>query len=305
MKWPALQRVVSMLSVTPDLRPFEIEMNGYRIGEWSPFFAQDFEPGGVEWRVQDQEAPDRDGVMFGRDYANPNPVVLSLVSMADTTRQVREDLRELAAAWRWTERRDTPGDYTYIAWESAGEVAVMYGRPRKFVPEISGGALHQGGVVAALEFQPLSPLIFTGRVESHSLLIRPLDPPGLLFPAESPFLFQGGGQPRQGQLTVSGYEPTPFEVHVKWPISDPKVWSTVGGWEIQVTGHVAYDQTLIVDTLANTARVGGSSVAHRLTRRSNLNARLKPGVQEFLFSGRDETQTATATIRWMNAHTGY
>jgi len=279
-------------------------MNGYQIGEEHAFFAETIDLGGIEHQTQDADLPGRDGRVFGRDTTNAGAIVLTLVSLADDTQQVMTDLDELTAAWEWEGRR-TPGAYTYLAWESGGRTGLVYGRPRKIAPEISGGALYQGGIKVVCEFLPVNPDVYSGIVDELRLVIKPSDPTGLLFPAEAPFLFLGAGEPRQGQIVLGGSKPAPFEVAIRGPIANPWVSSTVGGWRIEARTTVAYDQTLVIDTLANTATIGGRNVSASITRNSNLNARLRPGVQEVLFGGTDETLTASATFKWMAARTGY
>ena len=81
----------------------------------------------------------------------------------------------------------------------------------------------------------------------------------------------------------------------------------MGGWEIALTGSVAYDQTIIVDTMAQTVtrQSDGASFAHALTYSSDLSARLAPGAQEVVFSGLDVTNTASVDVRWSNAANGF
>ena len=75
----------------------------------------------------------------------------------------------------------------------------------------------------------------------------------------------------------------------------------MGGWEVSLDGTVPYDQEFVVDTLANTVtRVeDGASMAHLLTFRSDLSARLPAGASEVIFTGTDETNTAWAQVEYM------
>src|SRR5699024_2069484 len=83
--------------------------------------------------------------------------------------------------------------------------------------------------------------------------------------------------------------------------------STVGGWRIALNTSIAYDQTIVVDTMAQTVtrESDGASFAHVLTYDSDLSARLAPGGQEVVFSGRDTTNTASVDVEWSNASNGF
>ena len=76
---------------------------------------------------------------------------------------------------------------------------------------------------------------------------------------------------------------------------------------IALNTTIAYDQTIIVDTMAQTVTRAsdGASFAHVLTYSSDLSARLSPGGQEVVFSGLDTTNTASVDVRWSNAANGF
>ena len=286
-----------------------IEMNGYRIAVGEKWFCSELDLGSLEWRDQDVDRPGGDGRIFGRDYATPGTVVLTLHSFADSRAEVRRNVRELAAAWRWSSDRATPGAFTHLSFDMDGEVGVLFGRPRTFAATVSEVEFDSGHAEATAEFVPLSDLIFDSVEPSNSLHISilPNQSLGLMFPAEAPFFFEGEQTQRQGQVVNASLVPVPFRVKFNGPVTNPAVTSTVGGWRIELNTSIAYDQTIIVDTMAQTVTRtnDGASFAHVLTYDSDLSARLSPGGQEVVFSGRDTTNTASVDVEWSNASNGF
>lgn len=286
---------------------FWAEMNGYRFSVNDDFFVRSLDLGTLDWRTQDVDRPGGDGRIFGRDYANPGSIVITAHSTADTAVEARANLRALAAAWRWSEHRDNPGAYTSLNLVLEDVEGVVYGRPRKFTPELGAGGYRAGGQGATLEFVPLIDLVFESTTRNVHISILPNQSLGLEFPAIAPFYFEGEQTQRQGQIVNDSLVPVPFKVAFHGPVVDPSVTSTVGGWEISLEMTIPSDQTIVVDTLANTVtrQSDGVSFASALTYQSDLSARLAPGAQEVVFAGRDSTNTASVDVSWSDAVTGY
>lgn len=286
-----------------------ITMNGYRISIDDKWVCTSLDMGSLDWRVQDVDRPGGDGRLFGRDYATPGTIVLTLDTKADTPAEARANIRELAAAWRWSEHRAAPGRFTSLAVEFDGVTGVVFGRPRSFAAEVSEVGFNNGHATVTAEFVPMSDIIFDSATPSQNLHISilPNQSLGLMFPAEAPFIFEGEQTARQGQVVNDSFVPVPFRVAFHGPVTNPKVTSTVGGWEIALNTSVAYDQTIVVDTMAQTVtrESDGASFAHVLTYSSDLSARLVPGGQEVVFSGLDTTNTASVDVSWSNAANGF
>ena len=286
-----------------------IEMNGYRIAVGEKWFCEELDLGSLEWRDQDVDRPGGDGRIFGRDYATPGTVVLTLHTFAETRAEARANVRELAAVWRWSEDRATPGRFTTLAFTMDGQTGVLFGRPRTFAPTVSGVQFDSGHATVTAEFVPMSDIIFDAVDPSQNLHISilPNQSLGLMFPAEAPFIFEGEQTARQGQVVNDSFVPVPFRVAFHGPVTNPKVTSTAGGWEIALNTSIAYDQTIVVDTMAQTVtrESDGASFAHVLTYSSDLSARLSPGGQEVVFSGLDTTNTASVDVSWSNAANGF
>src|SRR5699024_8398140 len=119
--------------------------------------------------------------------------------------------------------------------------------------------------------------------------------------------FEGERTARQGQVMNDYHIPVPISVGFHGPATNPKLTSTVAGWELALNTTIAYDHTIVVDTSAETVtrESDGASFAHVLTYDSDLSARLSPGGQEVVFSGRDPTNTASVDVEWSNASNGF
>src|SRR5690625_4594071 len=121
-----------------------IEMNGYRIAVGEKWFCSELDLGSLEWRDQDVDRPGGDGRLFGRDYATPGTIVLTLHTFAESRAEARKNVRELASAWRWSEHRATPGKFTSLSFTMDGEAGVVFGRPRTFAANVSGVEFDSG-----------------------------------------------------------------------------------------------------------------------------------------------------------------
>lgn len=285
---------------------FDIELNGHMIGPEFGFFCSDLDLGGVDFRDQDKEVPGGDGWLFGRDYATPAPITLTLESMADTVAEAKQDMRALMSAWRWSENRNNPGAYTYLTATIAGERSTFYGRPRKIKPNVSTGSFHSGGVQLVAEFKPMTDLVFLGSGRTVDITILGNQDQGLEVPVEVPAFLEGEQRPREGQIVNGGTEAVPFKARFYGPVSNPSIYSESGEWEISLDTSIAYDQVLVVDTLGHTVirEEDGASFAHALTYTSDLSALLPAGTSEVFFKGTDSSNTSHVNIEWSEGTTG-
>lgn len=276
------------------------------IGPEYGFFASAFELPEMDWRVQDADVPGGNGRLFGRDYASPGTITLTLESMADTVAEAKQDMRSLMSAWRWSENRNNPGAYTYLSATIAGERSTWYGRPRKIKPDVSTGMFHSGGVTLTAEFVPMIDLVFLGTGRSVDITILGNQDQGLEVPVEVPAFLEGEQRPREGQIVNGGTEAVPFKARFYGPVSNPSIYSEVGDWEISLDATIAYDQVLVVDTLGHTVtrEEDGASFAHALTYTSDLSALLPTGTSEVFFKGTDSSNTAHVNIEWSEGTTG-
>lgn len=285
---------------------FDLEMNGHMIGPEYGFFCSELDLSELDFRDQDADVPGGDGRLFGRDYATPGPITLTLESMADTTAEAKADMRALMSAWRWTEGRNSPGAYTYLSATIAGERSTFYGRPRKIKPDVSNGSFHSGGVTLTAEFVPMTDLVFLGAGRQVDITILGNQDQGLEVPVEVPAFLEGEQRPREGQIVNGGTEPVPFKARFFGPSSNPRIWCPAGGWVIDLDMTIPYDQVLVVDTLGHTVirEEDGASFAHTLTYTSDLSALLPAGTSEVFYTAVDSSNTSHVIIEWSEGTTG-
>jgi hypothetical protein len=80
------------------------------------------------------------------------------------------------------------------------------------------------------------------------------------------------------------------------------------GWEVGVTGPLAYDEAVIFDGRTRTVRatIGGAPApnpASRITRATRLDRlTVDPGRSEFTLFATDPTGSGQAVITWRDAH---
>lgn len=289
-----------------ELTDHDLEIDGYRIGKAYPIFAESVDPGTPEHRVQDVDNPLGDSQFFGRDYVSGTSWTLALTSNTSDAQSALAAMAELSKRWNNPAKRHTPGAVSELKYSVGGRVRKVYGRPRKFSIQPTGAGLNSGVLKAQAEFVTADPLYYMDEAFTLSLSYAPGVRRGLIAPIVAPIILNSGAGQRQGQILVGGDAETPFTVRVHGPITNPKVRSDSGGWELEVKTSLAYDQHLTIDTRTHTVRRSdGASMAGFLTRKSRLTARLRPGAQEIIFSGNDPTATSRATVSWNEAYSTF
>ena len=99
-----------------------------------------------------------------------------------------------------------------------------------------------------------------------------------------------------------GHRRAPFKVVIHGPVSGTLSQISVSGdgWRVDTSATLQHDQTLVIDTAANTITKAGASQAGTLSRTSRLTARLTTGHQFITFNGADPTNTAYAVVTWLD-----
>lgn len=288
----------------------EWELDGYRFGGGGesrrPVFvlASPLDYGDPALRTQDVDAPGRDGVMVGRDYLGGAEIQMTLGVIDEADVWAR--LAEVAAVWRAGNRRE-PGTLSTLRVMRNGRALRAYGRPRKFSvkpTDVNNDEVQQVDV----SFTVTDPYWYreTPRQTSNSITLRLVTASsdgGLVLPAVAPLELRPGSQKRTGSVRVDSVVPAPFRVTVKGPttgaLSNIKLAGK--GWVIETSASLAWDQTLAIDTRLGTIQRNGVHIPGTLSRASRLNARLQPGAQTISFTGSDLSNTASATLEWLDA----
>lgn len=264
-------------------------------GLGAPIRVVKFDPGSRTVRTQDTQVSGVLGRLMGRDDVDAPEWTWSLAVEDGTDGDLYDALGRLTAAWQSTED-------SWLRYQLPGRTRRVWGRTRRFRAKDLvwwDGVAH---LPVDCTFQLRDPRHFDDVARSVTLSVVPASVGGLEAPLVAPLSTVRSSAPRAGLVDAAGDAPAPVVVTFQGPITDP--WVRGPGWEVGLSGHIAYDQTVTVDALAATATLspGGASVGGRLTRRTRLrDAALRPGQQELTFGGNDQTGTATVTITWRDA----
>lgn len=279
------------------LRDGDFDLNGYVIGgdKSRPVYAVGVDLGVADHRTQDELAPHSQDRYFGQDQLSGPTWTLELRTGRNVT--TKAALAALAAVTKaWRSAPDGPGEESTLRYAIDGRTRRVYGRPRSFTADPNLLYSH-GYLVTAGQFVTSDTLHYADETNRLTVSLIPTDARGLLSPLISPLTTVAGGK-RQGIINVGGDAPAPVVLEFKGPITNPVASSR--GWVVGLTGTIAYDQTITVDTRKGTVtRNDGADMGGMLTRRTFLpEARLLPGEQELVFQGIDATGTATCTATW-------
>lgn len=284
-----------------DGRP-RFEFEGFRFGgNDGDVFVTAFDPGSGEVRTQDVEAPGRAALLVGRDIPSPPAWTFELVTNVTDADGALDLVSEMNRLWRLPAWR-RPGVVGELRYTVGSRSRLVVGRPRRFTLPDGGVFTQQGRAEFMCDFQLTDPRSFGSTQTSVSLTLVPESTGGLIAPLVTPLTTTVSGGTRSGFVTNTGDAPAPVTVTFHGPVTNPTVAGP--GWEIGLSGSLAYDVEITVDTLAGTVtRQDGAQVGGRLTRGTRLKqAAIAPGESEITFTGADATGTSTATVSWRSAH---
>ena len=277
------------------------DLDGFTFGHATgPLRLMDWDAGSLGIDARDVEQPVRDGLLFGRDRGLAPVWTFTLTTLTADETTAREALDAFAQAWR-PPSSTTPLAHSVLRYYLNGRWRRAYGRPRTITLPTSGSAMRTGRATIVATFQLADPLHYSDAESSLSLGIVPASSAGLAFPTAPPFTWRSDGAPQSRFAVVGGDAPTPLRVMLTGPVVRP--WVRVGDVLVQLTGELAYDETLTVDArLMTITRADGASVPGALAPRTRMaDLRLSPGSHEVTFGGSDLTGTATATVAWRDA----
>lgn len=264
-------------------------------GPGSPIRVVSFDPGSRTVIHRDAQVAGTLGRLMGSDDVDAPEWLFELAVEDGTDAALYDAVGRLEAAWQ-------PTDTRWLRYGLPGRSRRVWGRTRRFRRNdvVWWDGVEHMPVDAT--FQLADPRHFDDVPQTVDLSIVPASVGGLEAPLVAPLSTVRSSAPRAGVVDAKGDAPAPVTVTFKGPITAP--WVAGPGWQIGLTGTLAYDQTVTVDALAATATLtpGGASVGGRLSSRTRLrDAALRPGRQELTFGGDDITGTATATVTWRDA----
>lgn len=275
-------------------------------GPGDDYIVTDFDAGSSDSRVQDVDYPSADRTRFGRDYVGA-PTWSWTVLISPRDGDVLGAQQRLAAAWRNTSTRNTPGAVTQLVVQRNGVKYAVWGRCRRIVFDAGETDwLRQGAAFATLDFKLDAPVMALAGKNVESLgLLTPAGDGGLIIPVGVPAVLSAGSsfaQKREGTLVVGGRLPAPFTLEVSGPVTGALQEGVVSGngWRVELARPVAWDETLVVDTRSGLVTVNGRSTPGAVTARTRLTSRLSPGAQTFSFTGIDATASSRVKLSWFD-----
>lgn len=267
---------------------------------------------GGDLRLADVERPQEDGVMMGRDYRGSKTYTFEMevitdrlngLGVTDPHRANLDALDALETMWNLRKWRNNPQAYALLRSCEGGKVSRCYGRPRRW--EESAGALTQRGYTPLVADFALTDDQWYSDVE-QVMDVGLVPPPegGLIAPIVAPITTTLSSS-SDALAVVGGKRATWPVVEFHGPVINPVL--NIGDMTIGLTGTLAYDQYVIVDTRPWSRSVlrypGGAGVAGWLTSATPVmrNLMLEAGTHEVTYSGKDLTGTSYARLRWRDA----
>lgn len=276
------------------------ELAGVGFGPGCDVLVRTFEPAAAAVVTGDVDSPVAAGVLPGRDRRRGASWVFGLFTNERDEVDAREAVRPLIVAWASGEDL-RPLETLALRYRMAGRWRRVYGRPRSFSSPPPLAPLAQGRGDVSAEFFVTDPLHYSDEESAVQLGIVPASSAGLIFPTPPPFTWRSDGAPQSRFASVGGDAPAPVQVTFTGPVVRP--WVRVGDVLVELTGELAYDEAVTVDSrLMTITRADGASVPGMLGARVRLvDLRLPPGEHEVAFGGSDLTGTATARVAWRDA----
>ncbi|WP_346921863.1 hypothetical protein [Glutamicibacter creatinolyticus] len=279
-------------------------LGGIEFGGLGDLIIQEFDPGDTEITVNDANIPMGDGVMVGRDFLGGKTWGFTLATSRADVEGARRTAAQLGAVWRSPSIRRTPGAVVPLSYRVGSQWRRVYGRPGRWADPIPDVRAMQGVMVVACDFRVTDPRHFAEDESVVTLTIIPETTGGLIVPLAAPLRTAVRGGQRAGLVDNRGDVETPLTVTFHGPCRDPKVVAAAG-WEIGLTGSLAYDVSVTVDALTRTVtRSDGADVPGMLTRATQLSTAVLPvGQSDITFTCIDDTGTAKAVLAYRDAYT--
>lgn len=261
------------------------------------------ELGDTDLTVSVARVPRGDGAVMGVDFRGGRTLTFAFGTRPGAEVASRAALADLATAWRADAVRTAPGAVAELRCRYRGEERVVFGRPRKFAPEL-GKAGTQGRAEAAATFECVDDVFHGGLERSLTLALAAVEGGGFTVPMTWPLVF-GSPTDRSQAIEVGGDIAVRPRIEITGPVTNPEV-EVVGCFRAAFALTLAYDEVLVLDarTWARAVTIGAASAAGALTRTSTRlgSIAIPPGTYPLVFRGMSPTGTATARVSWRTAH---
>lgn len=290
-----------------DLLDHQFEVDDVVFGAGRPIEVEKWLPNAASWRTQDKAMSRGDGVRVGRDLKGSAVWAFEAFANADddspggAATAALAAVAELGDAWPRDELRNQPTAVTALRYRINGRTRRVYGRPREYDAPIDTMYL-QGLIPVTMNFLVTDPLYYEDTEESIEVNLVPETSGGLRSPVRSPVRSVYTSKPQQKAAVVGGKKPTWATVEIEGSCINP--WVQVGSlWRVQAMTSMAYDDVVTFDSRPqsrSTTRRGAAVPVSRNTRIAEML--LPPGRHAITFGSDDGGSSATATVRWRNAH---
>jgi len=259
--------------------------------------------GDVNLATDDTDNPREDGQSFGADYRGGRAVTFSIACRGSSEQEALELAAGVATAWRGDTIRWTPGAYATLSTRNAGRERLLYGRPRRFVP--NDDTRKTGLVTIECDFQAMDDRFYDREDTGISLgFVAPYSGAGLSSPLVSP-LTSTPSNSSPGAIVVGGDLPVWPVISITGPITNPVV-AVSGLYTLALQMTIIQGATVTIDTRPGRRSVtnrSGASFRGRLTRDSRLDrAALSPGAYTVSLSGIDNTGLSSMQFAWRHAY---
>lgn len=280
--------------------------------------------GGGDMRTGDQERPQEDGVMPGRDYRAPKAATFELGILTDALtgldngdphRANLDALNTLEDWWADERLRNRPRAMAVLRTCEAGRTYRCYGRPRGY-EESAGSLTKRGYTPVVCGFELFDDRWYADDADEVEASLAPTVEGGFTFPlisvgAESfdddpppSFLFSTIVESTGQTIAhVTGRSTWPW-VTFEGPVLNPSV--SIGGLYIGLLTSIAAGQSVTVDTRPwqrTVLRSDGANLAGRLdpTTPALRDCLLYAGDHDVIYRGKDATGSSRATVNWRQA----
>lgn len=264
--------------------------------------------GDVTIKTQDQSHPTSDGEIFGKDKFGGFTLTFDgrIIPEWPTTAKPWNSALDLFSSFKSKWRADTVRRVagSYATLQNLDRGRMVYGRPRKI--SLKADRARRGLLDFVATFDTNDPNFYDAT--EKVALITPVPPPGGGFttPLTPPFSTAVGSGELAAMLNEGDLQTWPV-VEFHGPGSGMSFELLDGStvlWKIIITGALAYDEVLKVDTRpwARSATINGKPANGRLRGSQIEVCTLPVGDFDARFKVTDASGTAFADIRWHDAY---
>lgn len=271
--------------------------------------------GSPDFRSDEFEVPGGDGVMFGREYLGARRWTISgtiksgVKTVPTTPDGAWSEISTLLRAWDYAVARMTPREVMPLYWKRPGrESVLMYGRPERLDPEMSG-AFH-GLITYTAVFRQSDPK-FYGLDEYVTGLGMDTSTTGGIILSQSgmtsPFGTSAYTQ-RPGSLFLGGDVESPPIITINGPVTNPTVTllHQLGGtrWSFTLNTTIGSGASVTIDTRhwkRSIVRNDGVNLAGTLNGSRLALLMVQPGNNNFSFTGSNTSGSTSLQVRVRNA----